>query len=318
VVACDAFHHYSAFKSPTFAENIAYRMETLLDGAALVRTDISYVSALRHELERVRPEYVVHLASLSSAESAFAETEEPFETIVRTTANVLDTCRELPSLRKIVYVSSSMVYGNFIEVPTREDAPKDPVELYGGFKLMAETLVRTYGRRYGLPFAIVRPAAVYGPGNNNRSVLQVFVEGAIARETVTVVNPNHTYLDFTFVRDVADGLALVTLSPVAEGEEFNLTRGEGRSLAEAVEIVREEAGHLDVNVTFEPTTVRPVRGALDITKARRLLGYAPRYGLEEGLHEYLAFTKQHNPSLTAAPSQLGRTSLALVGGEFPR
>jgi UDP-glucose 4-epimerase len=305
VVVCDAFHHDSAFESPTFAENISYRMEKLLDGAEIVRTDISYASTLRRELQRIQPEYIVHLASLSSAHSVLAEMEKSFESIVRTTANLLEGCRELSSLRKIVYVSSSMVYGNFIEVPTREDAAKEPVELYGGLKLMAEILVRTYGRRYGIPFAIVRPAAVYGPANNNRSVLQVLVESATAGSTFTVTDPDRTFLDFTFVRDLAHGLSLVTLSPGAEGQEFNLTRGEGRSLAEAVEIVREQVGNIDVRVTFGQPIPRPTRGALDITKARRLLGYDPQFTLEAGLRDYLSFTWRHNKSLSATRVRSG-------------
>ena len=303
---------------PTVAENVAYRIGDPASGrGSCAYLTFLYSSALLRQLHRVEPEYIIHLASPASAETANAETEGGFETIVRTTANLLESCRELRSLPRVVYVSSSMVYGNFIETPMREDAPKEPIELYGGFKLLAESLVKTYGRRYGLPFSIVRPAAGVWPGEQ-----QPERDASPGREVrspgrpVTVTNPDRTYLDFTFVRDLADGIALVTLSPAAEGQEFNLTRGEGRNLGEAVDIVRAHVGRLDVKgeVQGDQLSGQPaVR--LDISKARRLLGYDPKFSLEDGLREYIEFARRQNESLKAAAADPGPTNRALVGAQ---
>ncbi len=298
VVTYDSFNHYSAGTSPTFGENVAYRMAHLLGGAEMVRGSVYYRDSLRRHFQRIRPEYVIHLAALSSAGAAIQETEEAFEAIVQGTLNLLEVSRDVDSIRKFVYVSSSMIYGDFKVVPIPEDAPKDPKEIYGGMKLASEILTTVYGRRYGVPYAIVRPSAVYGPTNNNRSVLQIFVENALRAEPISVSNPETTYLDFTYVKDLAQGLALAALAPEAAGQEFNLTRGEGRSLAEAVEILRRHVPDVAVTARSEESGFRPLRGALDVSKARRLLGYAPGYALEEGLAEYVAFVREHNPSLT--------------------
>lgn len=297
VFAYDSLNHYAAGTSPTYLENVAYRTEFLLKGTQLVRGSLQYRDTLRRHLQRIRPDYVLHLAALPSAGMALQETEEAFEAIVLATLNLLEVLRDLGGVQKFVYVSSSMIYGDFQQVPIPEDAPKDPKEIYGGMKLASETLTKIYGRRYGIPYVIVRPSAVYGPTNNNRSVLQIFVENAIKGEAISVTNPETTYLDFTYVTDLAQGLALVTLAPEATNEEFNMTRGEGRSLAEATEILRGHFPDLDLRVKAEQDGYRPLRGALDIGKARRLAGYSPRYSLEAGLAEYIAFVRDHNPSL---------------------
>lgn len=298
VITYDSFSHYAAGTSKTFAENIAYRTEHLLKGAEQAHGSIQYRDAVRRQFQRIRPEYVIHLAALSSAGAALQETEEAFQAIVEGTLNLLEVAREVDSLKKFVDVSSSMIYGDFKVVPIPENAPKDPKEIYGGMKLASEILTKVYGRQYGIPYAIVRPSAVYGPTNNNRSVLQIFVENAIMGQPVSVTNPETTYLDFTYVKDLAQGLALVALSEAATNEEFNLTRGEGRSLSEAVAILRRYVPSVEVHVKTEEKGFRPLRGALDVSKAQRLVGYAPRYVLEDGLAEYVAFVREHNPSLT--------------------
>jgi nucleoside-diphosphate-sugar epimerase len=159
-----------------------------------------------------------------------------------------------------------------------------------------------------MPFAIVRPSAVYGPTNNNRSVLKIFVENAIRAEPIVVSNPGTTFLDFTYVKDLANGLALVTLCPEAVNVDLNLTRGEGRSLGEAVGILRGFFPDLKVNVKTESGTFRPIRGSLDISRARQLVGYDSRFSLEDGLAEYIAFVREYNPSLARQlfPTRGGR------------
>lgn len=190
-----------------------------------------------------------------------------------------------------------------MQVPMPEDGAKDPKEIYGGMKLAGEVLVKVFSRRYDIPYAIVRPSAVYGPTDNNRRVLQIFIENALQGNPITVTNPDTTFLDFSYVEDVAQGLAAVTLSPNSIHEEFNITRGEGRSLAEAIALLRGYFPDLQVQVKTEAESYRPNRGALNIEKARRLVGYEPVDSLETGLGKYLAFVREHLPSVRNPQSQ---------------
>jgi nucleoside-diphosphate-sugar epimerase len=299
VINLDSFSFSAMRLPPTVMENMEYRRRCLTDGAQVIRGSIQYRDGLRRHLQGVKPEYVIHLAALPSASAALQDTEESFDAIVLGTVNLLEVLREMSGIKKFVYASSSMIYGDFKQVPMPESAEKDPKEIYGGMKLASEILVKVFCRRFGIPYAIARPSAVYGPTNNNRSVLQIFIEQAVKDEPITVTNPDSTFLDFTYVKDLAKGLALVALSPEAANEEFNLTRGEGRSLAEVVEILRRLFPGLAVDAKTETAGFRPNRGAMDISKARRLAGYDPQYSLEAGLEEYAAFVREHNPSLHA-------------------
>ena len=141
----------------------------------------------------------------------------------------------------------------------------------------------------------MRPSAVYGPGDANGRFLQRLVEAATTGSTLQLTADPATLLDFTWVKDLARGIADAATSPHAVCETFNLTAGRARSLSEAIDVVR-ACGHA-VAVRRRPaTTLRPRRGSLDITRARDVLGYRPRCTLEDGLAAYLdAAVRIHEP-----------------------
>ena len=225
VIAFDSFSNYEFPTSPTLIENIEYRLHHLLQNIEIIRGKLGHKAALQRHLREILPEYVIHLAALPNAATALHQTEEAFQAIVASTVNLLEAVCEVKGIRKFVYVSSSMIYGDFTKVPTPENAEKNPKEIYGGMKLAAEILVKVFCGKFAIPYAIVRPSAVYGPTNTNRSVLKIFVEQAVRGEPITVINPETTFLDFTYVKDLARGLALVTNSSEAVSGEFNLTYG---------------------------------------------------------------------------------------------
>lgn len=297
VVAYDSFAQYVSPPKSTFFENLQYRLANLLPGAELIHGDTRGKDQLRRELLRINPEYVVHLAALPLAGRAVQVPEEAFGSILQGTANVLDVVRDISNLKKFVFVSSSMAYGNFPTTPLPEASNKDPIDLYGAMKLSGELLVRAYGRQYGLPYVIVRPSAVYGPSDNNYRVVQILIERALQGRPITVEDPETTYLDFTYVSDFAKGLSLATLAPGVTAEDFNLTYGSGRSLSELTAILRQHFPDIEVTVRAKSESYRPVRGTLDISKARQLLGYQPKVPLEEGVARYLDYIRATNASI---------------------
>ena len=297
VVALDYFHQYIHPVQPSYLENTQWRFDELLKGADIRYGTTTHKDDLRRNLNELKPTHILHLAALPLANVALKQTEEAFDSIVRGTVNLLEVLRDGPPIEKFVYVSSSMVYGDFTQIPMPEEAPKHPKEIYGGMKYAGETLVRVYAQRYDIPFSIVRPSAVYGPSDNNRRVLQIFVENAVSGRPIVATNPESTFLDFSWVADVAKGMAQVVLSPNAVNEDFNITRGEGKTLADALAILRGIFPDLDVEERREESSYRPERGSLDVAKARSLLGFDPTMSLEEGLPIYVDWVRQHNPSL---------------------
>jgi nucleoside-diphosphate-sugar epimerase len=297
VTVLDFFHQYIFPVADSFLENVQYRFQSLLKGAQIMRANVNNKEDLRRKIQKIQPHYIIHLAALPLANVALWQTEEAFESIVGATFNIVDLMAELPSLKKFTYVSSSMIFGDFQQIPMPETGQKDPKDIYGGMKYAGEILTRVFSKKTKIPFAIIRPSAVYGPTDNNRRVLQIFVENAITEKPLEVTNPDATFLDFTFVEDTAQGIALAAVNDNVVNEDFNITRGEGRSLSHAINILRQRFPHLTVKEKGDSEKFRPNRGALDVKKAINLLGYNPQFSLEKGLNTYVDFVIATNKSL---------------------
>ena len=288
VVAVDPLRTYSFRFDAQHWYSLLHRREVLLRDATVVVASTENRDELRRAILDSRPDYILHLGALPLATVARVSADHAFESILRGTFNVLEIALEAGCVRKFLYVSSSMVYGDFTEIPMPEIARTAPKDMYGGMKLAGEVIVETFARAHGLPYAIVRPSAVYGPTDLNDRIVQRFVECALWRRPLTVVDPDNTVLDFSYVKDVAQGLVKALLSP-AENETFNITEGEGRTLRELHDLLVERFPDMPVEVSTKAEDFRPRRGALDIAKARTLLGFAPEYPLERGLAEYVDF-----------------------------
>ena len=287
VVVVDPLLTYAYSFEPQHWHNLNYRREVLLRDARVVVASTEIRDELRRVVLDAKPDYLLHLGALPLATVARVRSDHAFDSILRGTFNLVEIALEV-GLTKFLYVSSSMVYGDFTQKPMPEDARTAPKDPYGGFKLAGEVIVETFSRAQGLPYAIVRPSAVYGPTDMNDRIVQRFVECALWGRPLTVVDPDHTTLDFSYVKDVADGLVKTLLSPVLN-ETFNITAGQGRTLTELHDILRARYPDMPVEVSVKADDFRPKRGALDVDKARRLVGYEPRYSLERGVEEYLEF-----------------------------
>ena len=193
-------------------------------------------------------------------------------------------------VKRFVYASSSMVYGNFEHNNTKEDAVCAPIGQYGIMKLAGEWLVRDYTRQYGLEHTIVRPSAVYGPYDVTDRVISKFFAAAMRGEELQVHGADEQ-LDFTFVGDTAFGIALAATSTTSANETYNISNGNSRSLLEAANLVTKIVGKGTVAVGKRDLAF-PIRGQLNIQKARNDFGYHPDVRLELGLLEYYEWLQQ--------------------------
>lgn len=291
VVVFDNFVRYSPPTADAEPDWAGLRLKDVLDRITLIRGNTANHDFVRRALRDHRPERIVHMASMPIAALSVEHPEEAFESIMTGTLNLMQACRELPDLRRFVLISSSMAYGDFVEVPAREDMPLNPKDVYGGLKLCSEIVTRSFGELYKIPWTVIRPTAVYGPTDANRRVLAIFLERAMRGRVIKVKGPEQR-LDFTYVKDTAAGIVAATLEDAGAGQTFNISRGEGRTLLEAAQIVQRLVPGTQLEVEGRDTRF-PERGAMDITRARTLLGYAPRYSLEEGLKEYFEFLQRH-------------------------
>jgi nucleoside-diphosphate-sugar epimerase len=188
-------------------------------------------------------------------------------------------------VNKFVYISSSMVYGDFTDDVT-EDAVCRPQGQYGILKLAGEWLVKDYTRKTNgkLSHTIIRPSAVYGPLDVEDRVISKFMLSAMRGQTLKVNGINET-LDFTFVTDAAKGIVDAALSNNTENKTYNITKSHSHTLKYAAELAIKIAGCGNIEVRDKDVDF-PSRGALNIDAARNDFGFDPKVDVEEGFQLY--------------------------------
>ncbi len=287
VVAYDAFVHYISPIKSVLKDYFELRFEGITDQIDFRRGDTRDKAHLRRVILETRPDKILHLAALPIADLSNRHSEEALTSILEGAVNVLEVLRDVDFVDRFVYISSSMIYGDFEEIPAPEDHPKHPKDIYGGTKYAGEVMTETYSRRYGIPYSIIRPSAVYGPYDVNRRVSQIFVENALLGKPITLFGGGYQALDFTFVDDTAEGIIKVMFHEAGLDNAFNITYGHGYTLRELADILKEQVPDLEINVVEEEDVFRPKRGALSIEKAKKLVGYNPQVSLDEGIKRYL-------------------------------
>lgn len=230
---------------------------------------------------------VIHLASFPRQKVVNGNPVWGSEVMSTALVNLLEQTK-VHKIPKFVYISSSMVYGDFDD-QVREDAICNPQGQYGIMKLMGEHLVKDYTRRQCFNHVIIRPSAVYGEYDVEDRVVSKFMLGAMRGQTLKVNGANET-LDFTYVEDAARGIVQATLSPMAENKTYNITKSHSTSLLQAASLAIKIAGQGRVEVKDKDADF-PSRGALNIDAARRDFGFYPKVDVEEGFKRYYAWFK---------------------------
>lgn len=266
-------------------------------GVPLRRQDARDYHGLSRTLEQFGPDTVVHLAAVAHANRSNKDPFSTFDHSMRTLENALDWARA-SDLHRFIFVSSSMVYGNFLTESVAEDHPLDPIGIYGALKVGGEKLVIAYNQVFDMPYTIVRPSALYGPRCVSRRVSQAFIESAIVGDTLRVDGEGDEKIDFTYIDDVVNGVIRCIEHEGARNEVFNMTAGKARSLRDLVTLVQQHFPEIEVEYV-ERDRLRPFRGTLSMDKARELIGHVPEVELEDGLRRYVEWYRE----LTSRPAE---------------
>jgi UDP-glucuronate 4-epimerase len=199
------------------------------------------------------------------------------------TQRLLEAARRAPALRRLVYASSSSVYGNARAYPTKEDDLPRPVSPYGVTKLAAEHLCALYAANFRVPTVSLRYFTVYGPRQRPDMAFNRFIRAALAGRTIEVFGTGEQVRDFTFVEDVVDANLRAAAGDVAPGSVFNVSGGTNVSVNEVLDELAGIAGHrLDVARTATvPGDVERTGGSAE--RIRTALGWCPTVGIAAGL-----------------------------------
>ena len=231
-----------------------------------------------------QPDVVIHMASFPRQKVVEQNPVLASDVMSNGLINLLEKSRKY-AVKKFVYISSSMVYGNF-EADVDETAQCNPIGQYGIMKFMGEKLVEDYSRRGCFDHVVIRPSAVYGEWDVEDRVVSKFMTKAMRGETLKVNGPDEV-LDFTYVEDTAMGIVLAATLDKANSNIYNITRSEQRqwNLKDAAELAIQITGQGSLEVAARDLSF-PKRGRLSIMKAQRDLGYAPQVNVEEGFRRY--------------------------------
>tara|TARA_Y100001958_G_C21187163_1_gene515952 strand:- start:99 stop:1106 length:1008 start_codon:yes stop_codon:yes gene_type:complete len=237
----------------------------------------------------IKPDIVVHLAAVSHANRSNKDPHTTFDHSLRTLENALDNSKK--KVEKFIYFSSSMVYGNFKGDEVDENSNCDPLGIYAALKFSGEKIVKSYGQVFDLNYTIVRPSALYGERCISRRVGQIFIENALNKKEIIVDGDGEEKLDFTYIKDLVDGVKKIIESKKSDKEIFNITYGSSRKINEMIEILKQSFENLDVKYK-KRDKLMPLRGTLNIDKARDLLNYQPSWSLEKGYPNYINWYKE--------------------------
>ncbi len=280
-----------------------HRLEWLgeLPGFRFIQADIAdlegLVAALGDELARVR--VVIHLAAQAGVRYSL---ENPFAYARSNLLGhlaILELCRHhLPVLERLVYASSSSVYGANREIPFAEHHRVDqPVSLYAATKRADELMSETYARLYGLPQVGLRFFTVYGPMGRPDMAYFLFADAIAAGRPIRLFNHGRMRRDFTWIEDVVAGvLAAAAYQPVREDgvphRLFNLGNHRPVALLDFVHMLEQAIGREAVKelAPMQPGDVEETFA--DITAAQRELGFAPTTPLEEGLPRFIVWHRR--------------------------
>lgn len=253
-------------------------------------SDIRNTDDIKSRIKIFSCDTIVHLASFPRQKVVSQNPVEASEVMATGLINLLEAARTNKKIKRFVYISSSMVYGDF-ETDVTEDAVCNPIGQYGIMKYMGEKLVEDYARQYGFDYTIIRPSAVYGELDVEDRVVSKFMLAAMRGDVLQVKGANEV-LDFTYVEDAARGIVQATLNTNSANKIYNITRSSERqyTLKDAAELAISIAGQGSLEI-LDRDLAFPKRGRLNINRAVKDFAYTPTINVEEGFVKYYNWFK---------------------------
>jgi len=243
-------------------------------------------------------EVVYHLGALGSVPRSVQDPLTSSAVNVEGTLNVLLAARD-EGIRRVVFSSSSSVYGSRSDLPVDEAMASDPISPYGVAKLAAERYCVSFSRVYeSFETVVLRYFNVFGPRQSPLSqyaaMVPLFITAIARGEPVTIFGDGEQSRDFTYVANVVDGVLRACEAPKAAGEVINVATNGRVSLNELLAVMNRIVG-TDLKAIYQDVRAGDVKDSqADITKAKALLGYTPIVGLEDGLRRTLEWCRAQN------------------------
>jgi CDP-glucose 4,6-dehydratase len=270
----------------------------LMDRVRIVRGDVRDQALLERVLGEYEIDTVIHLAAQTIVTIANRNPVSTFETNIQGTWSLLEACRRSPRVRQIVVASSDKAYGDQEVIPYTETTPLQGQHPYDVSKSCADLIAHSYAETYGLPVVITRCGNFFGGGDLNWNRIIPGTIRSILRGTPPIIRSDGNYVrDYFYVEDGAEAYILLAeflaKHPEIKGEAYNFSY-EGRETV--LEIVRRILKQMECD--FEPEVKNEVTNeircqSLDAGKARRELGWVPRFNMDTGLNRTISWYRDY-------------------------
>lgn len=239
---------------------------------------------------------VFHLAALIAIPYSYVAPQSYVTSNVMGTLNVLQASREC-GVAKVVHTSTSETYGTAIYTPINEDHPLQGQSPYSASKIGADKIAESFFLSFNLPVATIRPFNTYGPRQSARAVIPTIISQILDGHKRIKLGSLAPVRDFNFVKDTVEGFICVAASDKSVGELINVGFGKGITIGELVKTIMRLIGK-EVEIICEDDRIRPEKSEVmelicDNRKAAALAGWQPRFSLEEGLLETIAFIEKN-------------------------
>jgi len=259
-----------------------------------VEASLADEAATRRALEDV--ELVFHEAAIPSVPRSVENPRETHRACVEATFSLLLSARDL-GVRRVVYAASSSAYGEQPTLPKTEEMRPEPLSPYAVAKLVGEYYCQVFSRTYNLETVCLRYFNVFGPRQDPSSqysgVISRFISALSGGGQPVIFGDGEQSRDFTYISNVVDANLRAAETTAGIGHIINIANGERITLNQLLSVLKNITGRTDATAEYRESRAGDVRHSLaDITRAREMLGYQPRVGLEEGLQKTIEWWKQ--------------------------
>lgn len=261
------------------------------DNYRLVEGDIRDLNLLQSIFQEDQaPEVVIHLAAKAGVRPSIEDPLVYQEVNMNGTANILEMCRH-HGVQKLIYASSSSVYGNNRKIPFAEDDPVDhPISPYAATKKAGELLCHTYHHLFGLPISCLRFFTVYGPRQRPEMAIHKFARLIRDGQRLPVFGDGGSDRDYTYIDDIIDGVTRA-IEHCSGYRIFNLGESQTTTLSSLITLLEESMGATAI-LDYQPMQPGDVqRTYADLTRSREELGYCPSVPVEHGIPLFVEWFK---------------------------
>ena len=237
---------------------------------------------------------IYHMAAFTSVPDSVNMPRSCNDINITGTFNILE-CGRMYNIKSIIFASSGAVYGDTITLPMKEDMPTNPISPYGVSKLTGEKYLYQYSKNYGLNTIALRYQNVYGPRQEMSpysGVISKWLGNLQNKQNLLIYGDGEQIRDFVYIKDVINANLKAAISKKVEGEVFNIGSDTKISINELAKTIKELWGFNNIEIEYtEPRIGDIEKGYADITKARSLLNYEPKFDIHAGLLDYINWIK---------------------------